>query len=72
MKRTIQFIALCAALASTNAFAVQVETKSNDPSDSKSVALVEQESSFSYEFHAEAAYFGSGDVERGEHGNLNI
>jgi opacity protein-like surface antigen len=72
MKTTIRIVALCLSLAAINAFAVQVETNSTDPSDSKSVALVEQESSFSYEFHAEAAYFGSGDAERGEHGNLKI
>jgi hypothetical protein len=72
MKTTIRIIALCVALAAGKAFAVQVETNSTDPSDSKSVGLVESESSFSYEFHVEAAYFGQGDVERGEHGNLII
>jgi Domain of unknown function (DUF6268) len=69
MKITIPIVALCLSLAAVKAFAVQVETNSTD---SKSVALVESESSFSYEFHVEAAYFGSGDVERGEHGNLKI
>jgi hypothetical protein len=36
------------------------------------VALVESESAFSFEFEAEAAYFGGGDVQRGETGNLRI
>jgi hypothetical protein len=69
MKTTIRIVALYLALAAMNAFAVKVETYS---ADGKNIALVESESSFSYEFHLEAAYFGSGDVERGEHGNLII
>ncbi len=69
MKITIRIVALCLALAAINAFAVKVETYS---ADGKNIALVESESSFSYEFHAEGTYFGSGDVERGEHGNMII
>jgi hypothetical protein len=69
MKTPIRIVTLCLLLAAIKAFAVQVETNSTPP---KNVALVESESSFSYEFDAEAAYFGSGDVQRGEKGNLNI
>jgi len=69
MKTPIRIVSLCVALAATNAFAVQVETYS---SSSKNVALVEQQSSFPFEFEAEAAYFGNGDVQRGENGNLRI
>jgi Domain of unknown function (DUF6268) len=69
MKTPIRIITLCLFLAAFNAFAVQVETNSTP---SKNVALVESESSFSFEFHAEATYFGNGDVERGEHGNLTV
>jgi hypothetical protein len=69
MKTPSRIVALCLSLAAVKAFAVQVETNSTPP---KNVALVESESSFSYEFDAEAAYFGSGDVQRGEKGNLNI
>jgi hypothetical protein len=56
-------------LAATRAFAVKVETYSTS---SKNVALVESESSFSFEFDVEGAYFGDGDVQRGEKGNLRI
>ena len=69
MKIPIRIVSLCLALAATRAFAVQVETYSTS---SKNVALVESESSFSFEFDAEAAYFGSGDMQRGETGNLRI
>jgi opacity protein-like surface antigen len=69
MKTPIRIISLCLALAATRAFAVQVETYSTA---SKNVALVESESSFSFEFDAEGAYFGSGDMERGEKGNMRI
>jgi len=69
MKIPIRIVALCLALAAGNAFAVTVETNSTP---SKNVALVESESSISFEFDAEAAYFGDGDLERGETGNLRI
>lgn len=69
MKITIRIVAFCLALAAVNAFAVKVETYSTS---SKNIALVESESSFSYEFHVEGAYFGSGDMQRGEKGNLRI
>ena len=65
-------IALCLALTIGNAFAVQVETYSTSSKDVKDVALVESESPFSFEFHAEATYAGDGDVQRGERGNLRI
>src|SRR5438874_9866693 len=55
-------VALCLALTIGNAFAVQVETYSTS---SKDVALVESESPFSFEFHAEETYAGNGNVERG-------
>jgi hypothetical protein len=70
MKTAIRIIALCLVLTATRSFAVKVETFST--AASKNVALVESESSFSFEFDAEAAYFGSGDVQRGETGNLRI
>jgi hypothetical protein len=69
MKITTRIVTLCLSLVAFNAFAVKVETFS---ASSKNVALVEQESSFSFEFDAEAAYFGGGDVQRGETGNLRI
>src|SRR5205085_1505536 len=58
-------VALCLALVGGNAFAVQVETYSTSSKESKDVALVESESPFSFEFHAEETYAGNGDVERG-------
>ena len=69
MKTAIKIIALCLVLTATRAFAVKVETFSTS---SKNVALVESESSFSYEFDVEGSYFGKGDVQRGETGNLRI
>lgn len=69
MKTAIKIIALCLVLAATRSFAVKVETFSTS---SKNVALVESESSFSFEFDVEGAYFGDGDVQRGETGNLRI
>jgi hypothetical protein len=69
MKTTTRIVALCLSFVGFNAFAVQVETYSTG---SKNVALVEQESSFSFDFDAEAAYFGDGSVQRGEKGNLRI
>jgi opacity protein-like surface antigen len=69
MKITIRIVALCVCLVAFNAFAVKVETYSTA---SKNVALVETESSFSFEFDVEAAYFGDGDLQRGETGNLRI
>jgi hypothetical protein len=62
MKPFSFLVAVCLVLASGNAFAVQVETYSTS---SKDVALVESESPFSFEFHAEETYVGNGDVERG-------
>jgi len=59
---SIQIVALCLSLAAVKAFAVQVETNSTA---SKNVALVESESPFSFEFHAEETYAGEGDVQRG-------
>jgi hypothetical protein len=61
MKIPIQLVALCLALAAVRSFAVQVETNSPPP---KNVALVESESSFSFELNAEETYVGDGDVLR--------
>ena len=69
MKITIRIVALCLSLVAGSAFAVKVETFSTG---SKNVALVETESSLSFEFNVEGAYFGEGDLERGETGNLRI
>jgi hypothetical protein len=69
MKTSLRLAALCLLLAAAQAFAVQVETYSTS---SKNVALVESESSLSFEFHVEATYAGDGDVQRGERGNLRI
>ena len=69
MKIPIRIVALCLSLAAVKAFAVEVETNSTG---SKNVALVESESAFSFEFHAEGSYVGEGDVQRGERGNLTI
>ena len=62
MKTPIRIVALCLALTAIKAFAVQVETYS---AESKNVALVESESLFSFELHAEETYVGQGDVQRG-------
>jgi hypothetical protein len=62
MKTTIRLVALCLSLAAIRLFAVQVEVNSTS---SKDVALVESESSVSFEFDADATYAGSGDVKRG-------
>ncbi|HEX7517331.1 MAG TPA: DUF6268 family outer membrane beta-barrel protein [Chthoniobacterales bacterium] len=62
MKTPIRIVSLCLALAAVRSFAVEVETNSTP---SKDVALVESESSFSFEFHAEETYVGQGDVQRG-------
>lgn len=69
MKTPIHIVALCLVITTVKAFAVEVET--NSPA-SKNVALVESESPFSFEFDVEAAYFGNGDLQRGETGNLRI
>jgi hypothetical protein len=66
MKSPIRFVALCLALAGVRSFAVEVETNSTP---SKTVALVEAEPSFSFEFEAEGTYVGKGDVVRG---NLSV
>jgi hypothetical protein len=65
MKIAATTVALCLALMTGNAFAVQVETYSTSSKDSKNVALVESEAPFSFEFHAEETYAGNGDVQRG-------
>jgi hypothetical protein len=62
MKNLLTIVAVCLVLAAGNAFAVQVEAYSNSPKD---VALVESESSVSFEFDADGTYVGSGDVKRG-------
>ena len=69
MKILLRLAALCLVLAATSVFAVQVETYSTS---SKNVALVESQSSFSFEFNAEETFVGNGDVQRGERGNLRI
>ena len=69
MKTFLRLAALCLILTAANAFAVQVETYSTS---SRNVALVESQSSFSFEFEVEGTYVGGGDVERGERGNLVI
>ncbi len=62
MKTPIQLLVLCLALGAVRSFAGEVE---NNSTPSKNVALVESESPFSFEFHAEETYVGSGDVVRG-------
>jgi len=69
MKTFLRLAALCLILTAANAFAVEVETNSTA---SKNVALVESQSSFSFEFDVEGTYVGNGDVQRGEKGNLII
>jgi hypothetical protein len=70
MKTPIRLVALCLALAAIRSFAVEVETNSTP---SKNVALVESESSFSFEFHAEGTYVGGGDVVRDKgSGDLHV
>lgn len=65
-------VALCLALATGKAFAVQVETYSTSNKETKDVALVESQSSFPFEFDAEGTYVGEGNVERGERGDMVI
>src|SRR5437588_9144131 len=65
MRFVASIVAFCLAVAGGNAFAVQVETYSTSSKDGKDVALVESESPFSFELHAEETYAGNGDVERG-------
>jgi hypothetical protein len=55
-------VVLCLALATGKTFAVQVEAYSTSTKD---LALVESESPFSFEFHAEETFVGNGDVQRG-------
>jgi Domain of unknown function (DUF6268) len=64
MRIIASIVAFCLVFATGKAFAVQVETYSTSNKD-KEVALVEAESPFSFEFHAEETYVGRGDVERG-------
>jgi hypothetical protein len=52
MKTTLRLATLCLALLAAQAFAVQVETFTTS---SKNVALVEQQSSFPFEFDVEGA-----------------
>ena len=72
MRIAVITVALCLFLVAGKAFAVQVETYSASSKESKDVALVEQESAFSFEFQAEGTYVGSGDVQRGERGNRRV
>lgn len=72
MKIIFTTVAFCLALVGSQALAVQVETYSTSSKETKDVALVEAESPFSFEFHAEGTFVGNGDVERGEHGNLRV
>jgi hypothetical protein len=65
-------VAFCLVFATGKTFAVVVETYSTSNKDNKDVALVESESPISFEFEAEAAYFGTGNVERGERGDKVI
>jgi hypothetical protein len=72
MKTLIRLVALCLALTAGKSFAVDVEVHSTSTS-SKNVALVESESPFSFEFHAEGTYVGGGDVLRNRgSGDLHI
>jgi hypothetical protein len=69
MKVIASIVAFCLVFAVGNASAVVVETYSASNKENKDVALVESESSFSFEFHAEDTFAGNGDVERG---SLNV
>ena len=69
MQTTLRLAALSFVLAASSALGVEVITNATI---NKDVALVESESSFSYEFHAEETFAGSGDVRRGQTGNLRI
>jgi len=72
MKTLFRLAALCLALVASKSLAVDVEVHSNSAS-SKNVALVESESPFSFEFHAEGTYVGGGDVLRNRgSGDLHI
>ncbi len=71
MKIAASLVAFCLAFAG-RAFAVQVETYSTSNKETKDVALVEAQSSFSFDFQAEGTFVGNGDVQRGERGNLRI
>jgi hypothetical protein len=64
MRIIASIVAFCLGFATGKTFAVQVETYSTSNKDTE-VALVEAESPFSFEFHAEETYVGRGDVERG-------
>jgi len=70
MRVIASIVAFCLALTTGRALAVKVETFTSK--DNKDVALVESESPISFEFEAEGAYFGTGDVERGEKGDRVI
>ena len=72
MKITASLVALCLVSVAGNAFAVQVETYSSSNKSNKDVALVESQSSVSFEFEAEGTYIGNGDVQRGERGDRVI
>src|SRR3954451_24231214 len=72
MRIIASIVALCLALVCSRALAVQVETYLTSSKETKDVALVEAESPFSFEFHAEGTFVGSGDVERGERGDMRV
>ena len=70
MRFVASLVVLCLALTTGRIFAVKVETFTSK--DNKDVALVQSDSPFSFEFEAEGAYFGNGDLERGERGDMVI
>ena len=65
MRIIASLVAFCLVFAARNAFGVAVETYSASNKENKDVALVESQSPFSFEFHAEDTFVGNGDVERG-------
>ncbi|MEY2482736.1 MAG: hypothetical protein QOK24_1264 [Verrucomicrobiota bacterium] len=69
MQTTLRLAALSFVLAASNALGVEVITNATV---NKNVALVESESSFSFEFNAEETFAGSGDVRRGQTGNVRV
>jgi len=72
MRIIVTTVVLCLLLVAGKAFAVVVETYSTSNKESKDVALVESQSSFSFEFNVEGTYVGEGDVQRGERGDMVI
>ncbi|MEY2561611.1 MAG: hypothetical protein QOG51_2026 [Verrucomicrobiota bacterium] len=69
MQTPLRLTALSLVLAVSNALGVEVITNATV---NKNVALVESESSFSFEFNAEETFAGSGDVRRGQTGNVRV